>query len=136
MFLFDTDILSTLAKKKRPEVLIDRLRSTPRPEQHTSAITVGEIYAGIYKAEIRSGLLRFYEERVFPQLTVLDYDCGSARIFGWIKSALEKQGHPRSDLDLQIAAIAVQHRLTLVTENVKHFRGIPGLTVENWLEPA
>lgn len=135
MYLFDTDILSQLAKKKRSDVLIDRLRSTPQAAQFTSAVTVGEIYAGIYKTETRASLLRFYEERVFPQLMVLDYNRESARVFGWIKSVLERQGHPRSDTDLQIAAIAVQHHLTLVTGNAKHFKGIPGLAVENWLEP-
>ena len=135
MYLFDTDILSALAKKRRSEGLIERLRSTPQPAQFTSAVAVGEIYAGIYKAETRASLLRFYEERVFPQLTILDYDRESARLFGWTKSFLERQGRPRSDADLQIAAIALQHHLTLVTGNVQHFKGIPGLAVENWLEP-
>jgi predicted nucleic acid-binding protein len=136
MYLFDTDILSHLAKRRRSSILIERLRSTPPAAQFTSAVTVGEIYAGIYRTETRASLLRYYEERVFPQLTVLDYERESAKVFGWIKSVLEKQGRPRSDADLQIAAIAVQHHLTLVTGNVKHFKGIAGLAVENWFEPA
>jgi predicted nucleic acid-binding protein len=35
---------------------------------------------------------------------------------------------------LRIAAVALQHGLTIVTGNVRHFSGIPGLAVENWLE--
>jgi len=37
--------------------------------------------------------------------------------------------------DLVIAAIALSRDLTLVTGNVRHFERIPGLRVENWLEP-
>jgi predicted nucleic acid-binding protein len=36
-------------------------------------------------------------------------------------------------LDLCVAAIAVRHRYVLITGNVRHFQGIPGLKVENWL---
>lgn len=36
--------------------------------------------------------------------------------------------------DLLIASIALAHRATLVTRNVRHFRPIAGLTVENWID--
>jgi tRNA(fMet)-specific endonuclease VapC len=47
---------------------------------------------------------------------------------------LEERGFTRSEPDLRIAAIALQHGLTVVTGNVRHFAGISGLAVENWLE--
>jgi len=34
---------------------------------------------------------------------------------------------------LRIAAIAIQHHFALITGNVRHFKSIPGLKVENWL---
>ncbi len=37
-----------------------------------------------------------------------------------------------SPYDLQIAAIALAHRCTLVTHNVAEFQRVPGLTVEDW----
>jgi hypothetical protein len=58
----------------------------------------------------------------------------SARRFGRLKASLEARGQPRSEPDLRIAAIALQHRMTIVTGNARHFAGIPGLAVENWLE--
>jgi tRNA(fMet)-specific endonuclease VapC len=39
----------------------------------------------------------------------------------------------RFEADLQIAAVAIANNLTLVSGNIKHYRGIPGLRVENWL---
>jgi len=36
--------------------------------------------------------------------------------------------------DLLIACIALAHRATLVTRNLKDFRKVPGLVVENWAD--
>jgi tRNA(fMet)-specific endonuclease VapC len=47
---------------------------------------------------------------------------------------LEKRGKPISDMDMFIAATAIEEDLILVTDNVKHFSRIPGLKVENWME--
>jgi tRNA(fMet)-specific endonuclease VapC len=35
-------------------------------------------------------------------------------------------------MDLQIAATALEHGGTMVTRNVRDFKAIPGLTVEDW----
>jgi prevent-host-death family protein len=56
-----------------------------------------------------------------------------ARIFGRLKADLERRGLTRFEPDLQIASIALAHNLILVTGNVRHYDGIPGLRVENWL---
>jgi tRNA(fMet)-specific endonuclease VapC len=133
MYLFDTDILSQIAKKRRPEALMSRLARTPLASQHTSAVNAAEIYYGIFTAGGRESLLRFFEEQVFPRLTILPFDQESALVYGRLKAAVERKGRPRFEPDLQIAAIALRHRLTIVTGNVRHFSGIPGLKVENWL---
>jgi hypothetical protein len=35
--------------------------------------------------------------------------------------------------DLRIASIALANDLVLVTGNVRHFRRVPGLVIEDWL---
>ena len=152
MYLFDTDVLSHLAKQRRSERLMERLAETPQAAQFTSAVNTAEIYYGLRRMEGREGtrtrtigrdgegaqtnraeILRgFFEEQVFPQLTILPFDEECAPIYGRIKAALERKGQPRYEPDLQIAAIALRHGLTVVTGNVRHFYGVPGLTVENW----
>jgi tRNA(fMet)-specific endonuclease VapC len=137
MYLFDSDILSQLAKKRRPEILMTKLAGTPLAAQFTSAVNVAEIYYGIFRMKDqendRRRFLEFFEGLVFPRLTILPFDEESARTYARLKSELERKGRPRFEPDLQIAAIALRNRLTVITGNVRHFAGIPGLKVENWL---
>jgi predicted nucleic acid-binding protein len=137
MYLFDTDALSALAKKRRPEGLMKRLAATPVAAQFTSAVNAAEIYHGLCRLGMENGagarLLDFFEGQVFPRLTILPFDRAEARTYGRIRAALERKGRPRFEADLQIAAVALTHRLIVVTGNVRHFEGIPGLKVENWL---
>jgi tRNA(fMet)-specific endonuclease VapC len=44
----------------------------------------------------------------------------------------DMQKSPISDADILIAATALKHNLVMVTENVQHFRRIPGLSIESW----
>ncbi len=137
MYLFDTDVLSWLAKKRRPEGLMPRLAATPVAAQFTTAVNVAEIYHGIFRLEVedstRESLLEFFDGQVFPRLTILPFEREDARAYGRLRASLERKGRPRFEPDLQIAAIALRHRLIVVTGNVRHFEGIPGLKVENWL---
>jgi tRNA(fMet)-specific endonuclease VapC len=69
-------------------------------------------------------------------LTVLPYDEWSARLFGQLKAQLEQAGEVISDLDLQIASIALDRDVVLVTHNQKHFSRLTelaGLVLEDWL---
>jgi len=135
MYLFDTDVLSNAVKPRPLESLINRLSQIPRSLQFTTSISVAEIYYGAHRIGTGDELVRAYEERVFPRLNILPFDVESAKIFGRLKASLEKRGQTRSEPDLQIAAIALQYRLILVTGNDKHFRKIPKLRVENWMRP-
>jgi tRNA(fMet)-specific endonuclease VapC len=48
---------------------------------------------------------------------------------------LKQQGLAVNPIDLQIAAVAHTHDLTLVTHNTKDFHATPGLVLEDWLTP-
>ena len=133
MYLFDTDIISNVLKKAPSASLMARLKTVPRAAQFTSAVNVAEIYFGVLRKEGRRDLLRSYESNVFPRLTVLPFDFESARVFGRTKADLENRGLTVFEPDLQIAAVALAHGLTLVSGNIRHYAGIPGLRVENWL---
>lgn len=134
MYLFDTDVMSRAVKAFPPQALIERLSKIPRALQFTTSINAAEIFYGARRTARRDELLRAFEELVLSRLTVLPFDLESARVFGRLKASLEARGLPRSEPDLRIAAIALQHRLTIVTGNIRHFSDIPGLAVENWLE--
>jgi tRNA(fMet)-specific endonuclease VapC len=68
---------------------------------------------------------------LLPALTIVAFDEAAALIYGEI---LSMRGWVRSrDFDRLIAAHALSLRATLVTNNERDFRDIPGLVVENWL---
>ena len=133
MYLFDTDTLSNIVKPQPSQFLVDKLRHLPKSVQFTSAINVGEIYFGAYRSAKRDALIKVFEAAVFPNVNILPFDSESGRVFGILKSELEKSGIGCSEPDMRIAAIAIQHHLTLVTGNTKHFKYIPGLQMDDWI---
>jgi len=134
MYLFDTDVLSNIVKTKPSSGLLQKLRKIPSDMQFTTAINAAEIYYGASKSVHRESIIQAFEEKVFPNLLILPFDEGSAKIYGTTKARLEKKGLSASEPDLRIASIAIQHRLTLITGNVRHFKSIPGLVIENWIK--
>lgn len=55
----------------------------------------------------------------------------TARVYGEIKTALRLLGRPLPENDVWIAAVAIQHRLTLVTRDA-HFEQVAGLDRDPW----
>jgi len=128
-YLFDTDAISEVFKKRPAPAYVRWLQTIPRDEQFTSAVVVGELYKGAFRVSGRARHLENIERRVLPSVTVLSYDVATARVYGAIRAELEVAGRSLADADLQIAATALQHDLELVTGNDKHFRRVPGLTL-------
>jgi len=133
MYIFDTDSLSNILKKSPSVLLIKKLESLPKSSQFTTCINVSEIYFGAYRSKNQKEILKAYEEKVFPNINILPFDTESGKIYGRIKALLEKKGLSKSEPDLRIAAIAIQHNMALVTGNIKHFVNIPGLNLEDWI---
>ena len=135
MYLLDTDILSNLLKRTPSTRLISRLASVPTEQQFTSSVTLGELVYGAHRLGSRAGVFLERLERLLPpNLPVLPFDAAAARRYGEVRAELERRGAPLADADLRIGAIALARDLTVVTGNVRHFRRIRHLPVENWLE--
>jgi len=133
MYLFDTDCLSNILKKAPSPLLIKKLESLPKGLQFTTSINVSEIYFGAYRSRNQEKILKAYEDKVFPNVNILPFDTDSGKIYGRLKAFLEKRGLSRSEPDLMIAAIAIQHDMILVTGNKRHFMNISGLNIEDWI---
>lgn len=133
-YLFDTDVLSNLMKRAPSGALISRLARVPPDEQFTSSITLGELLYGAHRSGCAGALIEWIESALPSELPVLPFDARAARRYGEIRAELEQRGTPIGDADLRIAAIALAHGLKVITGNERHFRRVPGLEVENWLE--
>lgn len=122
MFLVDTDVLSALTKRRRDANVVAWIGRQRPGDLFVSVISIGEIERGVALQRAKEqdfasmlanwldDLLNIYGDRVLP------FDLASARRWGRLSAALA-----RKDADLQIAATALEHGLTVVTRNVAHF---------------
>ena len=135
MYLLDTDILSNLMKRSPSSALVARVARVPPEEQFTRSITLGELTYGAHRLRERTAILmNRIEVALLPNLPVLAFDTAAARRYGEIRAELERLGTPIGDADVRIAAIALSRGLIVVSGNERHFRRVPELKIENWLE--
>ena len=135
-YLFDTDAISELLRPKPAPAYVRWIRSIPREDQFTSAVTIGELYQGAFRSSNRDRHLENIDSKVLPAVTVLPFDVAVAKTYGEIRADLEAAGTPLADADLQIAATALYHGLELVTGNLRHFSRVPGLLINPTLYDA
>ncbi len=128
-FLFDTDAISEALRPRPDPGYIAWLGTVERDDQFASAITVGELFYGAYRAAAHDRHLAMIEDRVLPAVTVLPFDASVAQIYGRVAADLADQGLRLADADLQIAATALRHDLELVTGNLRHFARIAELRI-------
>lgn len=129
-WLLDTDICSYALRRKPPR-FAERLFSKAPGEVMVSAITVYELITGCEKSPARKRLLTEVNAFLapFPKLTFSTEDAYRA---GSLRASLEKRGTPIGPYDILLAAQAVDRGLTLVTNNIREFRRIKGLRLEDW----
>lgn len=128
MFLIDTDALSALRRPHRHPQAVQWLAAQRTSDLYLSVLTVGEVERGISQQRSRNPAfareLATWLERVLDWYgdRVLGIDAPTARRWGRLSGVL---GH--DSIDLIIAATALEHGLTVVTRNVKHFEpaGVP-----------
>jgi len=128
-FLFDTDAISETLRSRPDPGYLAWLGTVPRDEQFASAVTIGELFYGAYRAAGGGRHLTMIEDRVLPAVTVLPYGAAVAQVYGRVAAALANQGMRLADADVQIAATALHHDLELVTGNLRHFGRIAGLRI-------
>jgi tRNA(fMet)-specific endonuclease VapC len=129
--LLDTDTLSEIMKGVDPQVQDNARRYLTAFHHFTfSIMTRYEILRGLKARRATRQIARFEQRCQHSQVLPLTDDIivHAAEIY----ALLYQQGQLISDADILIAATALQHNLVMVTENVNHFRRIPGLAIESW----
>ena len=131
MYLLDTDII--IYSLKGHPVLQKNLRRHLNDSLQISIVTCLELYYGAYKSQQVTGNLAKVK-KIEETLEVLPLGTETAEIFGRLKAQLGIKGTRLDDSDLMIAACALTHNLTLVTNNENHFQRIDGLKLTNWIK--
>lgn len=124
-YLLDTDVLSGTRRPDKINPTLEKwLRSLSPNEVFISAMTIGEIEKGIAKQQAidpdfasdlqtwLDELLTYHADRIIPVTTNI------ARRWGNFN-----QQPGNSNVDILIAATALEHGLTIATRNIKHFSG-------------
>jgi tRNA(fMet)-specific endonuclease VapC len=128
-WLLDTDTV-IYYMNERP-IVVEQLERTRPADRYLSLITVGELFFGIFRSAQADRNLRRYR-RFFTKVKLLPFTPAVAERFGTIKADLTRRGEIVADHDLWIAAHALVHGATLVTNNDRDFARIAGLWLENW----
>jgi tRNA(fMet)-specific endonuclease VapC len=124
--LLDTNIVIALFANET--AVKDGLAKTD--EVFIPSVVIGELCYGAHKSTRAKENLGRIDDFATSSL-VLGCDAETARMYGEIKNTLRVKGRPLPENDIWIAAIAVQHNLTLVSRDA-HFSEIENLEVVSW----
>jgi tRNA(fMet)-specific endonuclease VapC len=95
-----------------------------------SAVTLGELRFGA--SHRRSRKLHALVDAFVTGVQVMPFDAEAADRFGALAATLAHAGTPIGQLDTMIAAHALALDVVLVSNNTRHFAGVPALRLENW----
>jgi tRNA(fMet)-specific endonuclease VapC len=131
-FLLDTNILSAIATRKSVE-LTERFVQTERAHLCTSDVVWHEVQFGLAANAAIALKLRPIYTMLFEGLHALPTTQAVWTRAAHLRAQLKEKGTPVGPFDLLIAATALEHDLTLVTNNLKEFERVQGLKFETWI---
>ena len=122
MYLLDTNIVSELRKTRPHGAVVAWLNGVNDTDIHLSAVTLGEIQAGIEitreQDALKADAIEAWADQVAGAYNVLSMDAATFRL--WAK-LMHRQSNTVYE-DAMIAASALLHNLTVVTRNVRDFK--------------
>ncbi|MFQ6028523.1 MAG: PIN domain-containing protein [Dehalococcoidia bacterium] len=134
--LIDSSIFITLERRGRPLGDLAEVVSGADEPVALASITASELLVGIHMANTVERRLQreAFVEAVLAIVPVLSFDLRVSRIHARLWAALLSRGEQIGDRDLMIAATAIANEHEVLTDNLRHFGLVPGLTVRtpNW----
>ena len=129
--LLDAATLAAVAKGRLPVVL--ELAKLKPGEVNLSVVSQLQAETGLRlepRAQARyGGLLKDF----IGAVRVIDFGRVEAQQASQLAGYLAQQGETLSGFELILAATALAHGLTLITEDTQRYLSVPGLNVDNWL---
>jgi tRNA(fMet)-specific endonuclease VapC len=130
IYLLDTNACVEYLRQRNSAV-IARIAATPASDIRLCSVVKAELYHGAHRSQQAQSNLTQVENFVRPFISI-PFDDDAAREYGRVRADLERRGVVIGPYDLQVAAIALVHGLTLVTHNTSEFSQVTGLNLEDW----
>jgi toxin FitB len=137
MIIVDSNVISALMLAIPDPMMVSWFDGQPRTSVWTTAVTIFEIRAGL--ATMPAGRRRSSLESLFERLVdeklerrVLPFDHAAAEESAILMADRQRTGRIGDLRDTMIAGIALAHRATLATRNVRHFAGLRVPVVNPW----
>ncbi|MEY2976764.1 MAG: PIN domain-containing protein [Prochlorotrichaceae cyanobacterium] len=129
-YLLDTDVCIYWLKNREP--FRSKIFSLGFENLTISQVTVAELYYGAYNSAPDHQQKNLDRLRQFVQISkVLEIKDSVLEHFGRLKASLRQQGQIVDDFDLLIASFAIDYDRILFTNNIRHYKNIPGLTYQS-----
>ena len=129
-YLLDTNTCIRYLNGTSENVRLNLESRQPEEIMLCSVVKAELFYGALKSAKPRKNLQRI--EKFFEPFLSLPFDDSASKVYGKIRTDLEKLGTPIGPNDLLIAAIALANQVILVTHNVKEFGRIKGIGLEDW----
>ena len=130
MWLPDTNAWIALINARIPNVRA-RFEAQSPSSIFLCDVVKFELYYGAFRSARRESNLAVLEH-LFATFASMPFDGAAARTCGEVRATLAAAGNPIGPYDLQIAATALVHGLTVVTHNTAEFRRVAALKIEDW----
>jgi tRNA(fMet)-specific endonuclease VapC len=130
LYMLDSDICSYIIKE-RPLQVLEHFKRVEMEQLCISAVTYAELIYGVEHSSSKK-VNRVVIDDFVLHLTIVPWGEEAAEHYGSIRAYPQAEGKIIGSMDMMIAAHARSHKMTLVTNNDKHFQRVPKLTVENW----
>jgi len=130
-YMLDTNICSYVLRSRPPSVKA-RFDEAGDAALAISSVVLAELLYGAARHPKAVAIRREIADLV-SRLAVLPWDEAAAQDYGILRAALERAGRPIGAMDMMIAAHARSAGLTLVSNDVRHFDRVEGLSVANWV---
>ena len=132
MYMLDTNIIVKAIRQKDHPVR-EKLLNHINDDLCISSITYTELMYGVYhSSDPEKNLSALYE--VLSLIQILPFDLAAAESAGKVMASLAWRGTPIGDRDMLIAGHALSESIPIVTHNVREFKRVSGLKIEDWLE--
>jgi tRNA(fMet)-specific endonuclease VapC len=132
-YLLDSNVWIAILNNSSPSV-VKQFHAHKGADLYFCDVVKAELIFGAFKSQKQESNFAKLKA-MFSSFSTLAFDEHVAWEFGDIRHKLTTQGQVIGPYDMQIAAIARAHQMTLVTANTREFMRVENLTIEDWSNP-